>query len=86
MKGEGVALQVAEPRYSMSVMIENNGVSERKQCFSCKCHVFNIYFYKSSFRNPCLHHQLNRKPHYALDIADVMLGSISFYFFIKAYL
>ena len=28
--------------FSMSVMTENNGVSERKQCFSCKCHVFNI--------------------------------------------
>ena len=41
---KGVALQVAEPRYSMSVMTENNGVSERKQCFSCKFHVFDICF------------------------------------------
>ena len=24
----------------MSVMTEKNDVSERKQCFSCKCHVF----------------------------------------------
>ena len=38
--GGGVDLQVAEPRYSMLVMTENNGVSEIKQCFSCKCQFF----------------------------------------------
>ena len=76
---KGVVLQVAESRYSMSVMTENNGVWERKQCFSCKCHVFNICFtsFFTSFRNPCLHHQLHHKPHYVLHIADAMLGSIS---------
>ena len=31
----------------------------------------------TSFRNPCLHHQLHHKPNYVLDIADVMLGVIS---------
>ena len=34
--GGGVARQVVEPWYWMSVMTENNGVSEIKQCFSCK--------------------------------------------------
>ena len=48
-------MQVAEPQYSMSVMTENNGVPERKQCFSCKCIGSDIDFHKSSFRNPCLH-------------------------------
>ena len=38
--GGGEARQVVEPRYSMSVMTENNGVSEIKQCFSCKCQGF----------------------------------------------
>ena len=42
----GGKLQVAGHLYSMSVMNEHNGVLERKQCFSCKCHVFNIYSYK----------------------------------------
>ena len=41
---KGLALQVSEPRYSMSVMTENNGVPERKQCFSCKCHVLIFVF------------------------------------------
>ena len=81
----GVALQVAEPRYSMSVIKENNGVPERKQCFSCKCHVFNNFVF-TSFRNPCLHHQLHHKPHYVLHIADVMLGSISGFDLFKVYL
>ena len=31
----------------------------------------------TSFRNPCLHHQLHHKPHYILDNADVMPDSIS---------
>ena len=48
---KGVALQVAEPRYLISVITENNGVSERKQCFAFKRHVYNIGLHKSSFRN-----------------------------------
>ena len=41
--------------------------------------MFKILFLQvfTSFRNHCLHHQLLHKPHYVLDIADVMLGSIS---------
>ena len=58
----------------MSVMAGINGVSERKQGFSCKCYVSNIDFHKPSFRNPCLQQQLHR---FALDIPDVMLASIS---------
>ena len=39
MGGGGVAMQVAEPRYLMSV---NNGVCVgMKQCLSCKCHGSN---------------------------------------------
>ena len=34
---------MAEPRYSMSVMTENNGVSKRK-CYSYKCHVLMFIF------------------------------------------
>ena len=37
----------------------NNGVSERKQCFSCKCHVFNIYFYKFLHRSGTLAFTIN---------------------------
>ena len=48
-------MQVAESLYLLAVMTENNGVSEKKkQCLSCKCHVSNIDFHKSSFRNNCL--------------------------------
>ena len=52
---KGVALRVTEPRYLMSVMTEINGVSDRKQCISSKCHVSNIDIHKSPFRNPFLH-------------------------------
>ena len=31
----------------------------------------------TSFRNPCLYHQLHHKPHYVLDIAYVKPDSIS---------
>ena len=61
----GMAMLVTEHRYLMTVMTEINGVSERKQCFSCKCHVSNIDFKKSSFRNPCLRQHFHRKPDYA---------------------
>ena len=83
---KGVALQVAETRYTMSVITGYNGVSERKQCFSCKCHVFNICFYKFLQRSTCLHNQLHHKPHYVLHIADVMLGSISGFDLFQGYL
>ena len=70
------------PRSLMSVMTENNGVSERKQHFSCKCHVSNIDFY-----NPFLQVIVQEPlplpatsplaPLCLIDILDVMLGSIS---------
>ena len=41
---KGVAASGRTLIFDVSHDIENNGVSERKQCFSCKCHVFNIYF------------------------------------------
>ena len=56
---KGVAASGRTLIYSMSVMTENNGVSERKQCFSCKCHVFNIYFYKFLHRSGTLAFTIN---------------------------
>ena len=70
---KGVALQVVEPRYLMSVMTENNGVSERKQCLSCKCHISNIDF-QEPLPSPTTSPLASV---YALDLPDVMLGSIS---------
>ena len=58
-KGWGVVLQVIKDRYLMSVKTEKNGVSVSRQCFSYKCHVSNIDFYKSPFRNPYRHKQLH---------------------------
>ena len=55
----GVVLQVTIARYLMSVKTENNGVSVSRQCFSNKCHVSNIDFHKSPFRNPTRHQQLH---------------------------
>ena len=55
----GVVLQVTKARYLMSVKTENNGVSVSRQCFSYKCHVSNIDFHKSPFRNPYSHQQLH---------------------------
>ena len=55
----GVVLQVTKGRYLMSVKTENNGVSVSRQCFSYKCHVSNIDFHKSPFRNPYRHQQLH---------------------------
>ena len=55
----GVVLQVTKARYLISVQTENNGVSVNRQCFSYKCHVFNINLYKSPFRNPYRHQQLH---------------------------
>ena len=55
----GVVLQVTKARYLMSVKTENNGVSVNRQCFSYKCHVSNINFHKSPFRNPYRHQQLH---------------------------
>ena len=46
-----VALQVAEPRYSMSVMTENNSVYEMKQCFF----LANVMFFYI-----CFHRFLHR--------------------------
>ena len=51
----GVVLQVTIAPYLMSVKTENNGVSVSRQGFSYKCHVFNIDFHKSPFRNPYRH-------------------------------
>ena len=67
----GVVLQVTKARYLMSVNTENNGVSVSRQCLSYKCHVSNIDFHKSPFRNPYRHQQLHLLPHYALDIPEV---------------
>ena len=67
----GVVLQVTKARYFMSVKTKNNGVPVSRQCFSYKCHVSNIDFHKSPFRNPYCHQQLRLKLHYALDIPDV---------------
>ena len=58
-KGGGVVLQVTKARYLMSVKTENNGVSVNRLCFSYKCHVSNINFHKSPFRNPYRHQQLH---------------------------
>ena len=58
-KGGGVVLQVTKARYLMSVKTENNGVSTSRQCFSYKCHVSNIDFHKSPFRNPYRHQQFH---------------------------
>ena len=55
----GVVLQVTIARYLMSVKIESNVVSVSRQCFSYKCHVSNIDFHKSPFRNPYRHQQLH---------------------------
>ena len=68
-----ILLQVAKARFLMSVMTENNGVPVSRQCFSCKCHVSDIDFHKSLFRNPYHHQLLHLEPHYALDIPDVLL-------------
>ena len=57
--GGGVLLQVTKARYLMSVKTENNGVSVSRQCFSYKCHVPNIDFHKSPFRNSYRHQQLH---------------------------
>ena len=43
----------------MSVKTENNRVPVSRQCFSYKCHVSNIDFHKSPFRNPYRHQQLH---------------------------
>ena len=43
-KGGGVVLQVTKARYLMSFKTANNGVPVSRQCFSYKCHVFNIDF------------------------------------------
>ena len=58
-KGGWVVLQVTNARYLMSVKTENNGVPVSRQCFSYKCHVSNIDFHKSLFRNPYCHQQLH---------------------------
>ena len=58
-KGGGVVLQVTKAQYLMSVKTENNGVSVNRQCFSYKCHVSNINFHKSPFRNSYRHQQLH---------------------------
>ena len=57
--GGGVVLQVTKARYLMSVKTKNNGVTVSRQCFSYKCHVSNIDFHKSPFRNPYRHQQLH---------------------------
>ena len=57
--GGGVVLQVTKAQYLMSVKTENNGVPVSRQCFSYKCHVSNIDFHKSPFRNPYCHQQLH---------------------------
>ena len=51
-KGGGVVQQLTKARYLMSFTAENNGVSVSRQCFSYKCHVSDIDFHKSLFRNP----------------------------------
>ena len=38
--------------------------------------IFILQFF-TSFRSPCFHHKLHHKPHYVLDIADVMPDSVS---------
>ena len=58
-KGRGGSTTSDKSRYLMSVKIENNGVPVSRQCFSYKCHVSNIDFYKSPFRNPYRHQQLH---------------------------
>ena len=58
-KGGGVVLQVTKARYLMSVKTKNNVVSVSRQSFSDKCHVSNIDFHKSPFRNPYRHQQLH---------------------------
>ena len=55
----GVVLQVTKARYLMSVKTENNAVSVSRHCFSYKCHVSNIDFHKSPFRNPYRQQQLH---------------------------
>ena len=55
----GVVLQVTKAQYLMSVKTEKYGVSVSGQCFSYKCHVSNIDFHKSPFRNPYRHQQLH---------------------------
>ena len=57
--GGGVVLQVTKARYLMSVKTENNGVSVSRQCFFLKCHVSNIDYHKSLFRNLYRHQQLH---------------------------
>ena len=52
----GVVLQVTKAQY---LIFENNGVTVSRQCFSYKCHVSNIDFHKSPFRNPYRHQQLH---------------------------
>ena len=54
-----VVLRVTKDRYFMSVKTENNVVPVSRQCFSYKCHVSNIDFHKSTFRDPYCHQQLH---------------------------
>ena len=68
----GIVQQVTTVRYLMSVKTENNGVPVSRKCFSYKCHVSNIDFQKSPFRNPYRHQQLHLTPHFAVDIPDVL--------------
>ena len=58
-QGVHVVLQVTIVRYLMSVKTENDGVPVSRQCFPYKCHVSNIDFHKSPFRNPYCHQQLH---------------------------
>ena len=60
--GGGVVLHVTKARYLMSVKTENSVVPVSRQCFSYKCHVSNIDFHKSPFRNPYRHQQLTFSP------------------------
>ena len=57
--GGGGSTTSDKARYLMSVKTINNGVPVSRQCFSYKCHVSNIDFHKSPFRNPYRHQQLH---------------------------
>ena len=50
--------------------------------------MFLIFIFSSVYivQDPCLHRQLHHKPHFVLDIADVMPDSISGFDFLKVYL
>ena len=69
---------MAKPSYSMSVITEKMVCRKENNVFLANV-MFLIFILQvfTSFRNPCLHNQLHHKPHYVLDIADVMPDSIS---------